>query len=154
LVEHAQSGASPALGPLGEARREVAEAICLECPPLEPDQESLRLVVALYDALVLTHPDVRRRSEKARARLAEFAERCAELAPPQGRAELVARHTMVHALFRIARTDHRVSFWAGAREFRGKKPPQRILRWGRLRRVHVDAIRINWHLQAGLPLPV
>jgi hypothetical protein len=146
-------GRQGALGSIAEARRSVAEAVCLAPPPFELDPDALALAVALYDALFLTHPDARSRSEKARARVAEFAEACARLSPPPDGASLLARHTVLHALFRIVRMDHRVSFWAGAREFRGQPPPKRILRWGHLRRVRVEDHRINWHRQGGLPLP-
>jgi hypothetical protein len=152
IIDPDAPGQSGARASIAEARRAVAETICLAPPPLELDDEALHLAVALYDALFLTHPDARGRSEKARARVAEFAEACARLAPPPDGASLLARHTVLHALFRIVRTDHRVSFWAGAREFRGQPPPKRILRWGRLRRVRVEDHRINWHRQAGLPL--
>src|SRR5262249_62038381 len=117
------------------------------------DDEVLRLAVALYDALYLTHPRARRQREAGRARVAEFAESCAALGPPRDAGVALARHTVLHNLFRLARTERGVSFWAGAREFRGQDPPARLLRWPRLRRVRIDVERLNWY-QAGVSSPV
>jgi hypothetical protein len=142
---------TPSRRALFRARREVAAEVTLQPPPLELDAEALALAVALYDALYLSHPAASHHRSRARARVADFAEAAAQLAPPADRDSLVARHTVVHNLFRIARTDRRVAFWVGTRNFRGQEPPRRLTVWPRLRRVRVDTMRINWYRESGVP---
>jgi len=138
---------------IARARRRVAAEVVLAPPTLALDEEAVRLAVGLYDALFLTHPDARRHRIGVRQRVAEFAGECAALGAPATRSQLIGRHTVVHNLFRVGRTDHRVSFWVGKREFRGRKPPQRLLRWPGVRRVQVQTVRLNWYRQAGVPAP-
>src|SRR5262249_31081791 len=109
-------GELPALdGGLLESSRElVAAEITLSLPPLVLDDEALALTVALYDALWLSHPEAQGRSLRRLERVARFAEKCAQVAPAQSRDDMISRHTLLHNLFHIGRTDRRVRFWAGS----------------------------------------
>ena len=150
------SGELPALdGGLLESSRElVAAEITLSLPPLALDDEALALTVALYDALWLSHPEAQGRSPTRLERVAKFAEKCAQLEPAQTRDAMLSRHTLLHNLFHIGRTDRRVRFWAGSRNFLGKEPPARLLAWRSVRRVRVEATHRNWYRETDAPDPV
>src|SRR5262249_34973852 len=110
--------------------------------------------VGLYDALFLTHPAAAHFGPRDRARVAAFAQACLELPPASERIAVLARHTLLANLFRIARTDRHVGFWVGARDFRGCEPPRRLVRWPNVRRVQVEARRIHWVPDGGIDATV
>src|SRR5262252_6232016 len=58
---------------IAEARHAVAAEILLEPPALPLDPPAVRLAVALYDAIFLTHPDARRHRKSLHNRVAGFA---------------------------------------------------------------------------------
>src|SRR5262249_20184036 len=114
--------------------------------PFALDGDELALLVALYDALVLAHPRADAWPGRRRRRaLAAFAHGLASVSPPAGRAEALARHTLLHGLFDLRRVDTRVSWWTGRAEFRGTTPPRRLTMWKSVRRVREQ--------QAEVPLP-
>jgi hypothetical protein len=142
-------GVSP--GMLESSRELVAAEITLSLPPLLLDDEALALAAALYDALWLSHPEAQGRSQSRLERVARFAEKCAQVAPAQTRDVMLSRHTMLHNLFHIGRTDRRVRFWAGSRMYLGKEPPARLLAWRSVRRVRVEATHRNWYRETDAP---
>jgi hypothetical protein len=133
------------------ARAAVAGELVLAPPPLPLDEEAIQLCVALYGALALSHPDLRRAGAAVRARLAALAERAAMLPAAHGRRDLLNRHTLCHNLFRVVRTDRRLHFWLGTVLYRGREPPPRALRWKKWRRVQVETARLNWYGETGVP---
>ena len=136
---------------LRTAREQVAAEITLSPPELDLDGETLALAVALYDALWLSHPEAKERSPRRLERVARFAEKCAQVPPARTRETILARHTLLHHLFGITRTDRRVRFWVGQRVFMGRQPPRRLLRWRGIRRVRVDEARRNWYRETDAP---
>jgi hypothetical protein len=106
------------------ARQAVAAELLFDPIPPPLDLEALRLAVAAHDLLFLAHP--RAAAVGVRGRLgdiAEFASKLAKLPPTLDADTLVARHTLLHLLPALGRTDVRVSFWVGKREFHGEEPP-------------------------------
>jgi hypothetical protein len=136
---------------LRQAREQVAAEITLSPPDFDLDTETLALTVALYDALWLSHPEAKDRSPRRLERVARFAEKCTQVPPARTRETILARHTLLHHLFRISRTDRRVRFWVGSRTFLGREPPKRLLRWRDIRRVRVEEARRNWYRETEAP---
>src|SRR5688572_17153644 len=130
------SEAAAALEPIDDARATVAGGLVIRPPSLPFGGDDLRLCAALYDALLLVHPDVDRwLARRARDRLRESALELARLGPPEGRRDLLARHTTLHNLFGMSRVDVRIRWWTGKASFRGMKPPPRLIAWPSIRRV-------------------
>ena len=57
---------------------------------------------------------------------------------------MLARHTLLANLSHLSRTDVVVDYWAAIEEFRGQRPPRRLLRWPRVRRVRQNARTLSW----------
>jgi hypothetical protein len=132
--------AAEALVAVDDARAAALAALVVRPPPLAFDGDDLRLTVALYSALVLSHP----RSDgwlkrRGRRELASYARDLAAAEPPADRAGLLGRHALLGRVFELTRRDTIVRWWTGKAEFRGEPPPQRLLRWRRVRRVKEEA---------------
>src|SRR5206468_5087380 len=113
--------------PVAEAElesRRWALARELQLRPIPPplDEETLRLAAALHDLLFLYHPASGSPAPRTR-RLREVARGAALLARLPRTSDpdvLVARHTVLHLFPTLSRTDVRITFWAGRREFHGQ----------------------------------
>ena len=132
------------------ARLAVARELLLEPIPPPLDLEALRLAVAVHDLLFLFHPDAQGALIRDRrlAEVADFAAKLARLPKTLDPDTLVARHTMLHLLPSLGRTDVRVSFWVGRREFHGEEPPRRLTAWPSLRRVREERWRVGCFAEA------
>ena len=51
---------------------------------------------------------------------------------------MLARHGLLHNLFRIGRTDVKVTWWTGSATYLGQEAPKRLSRWAGVRRVHEE----------------
>lgn len=113
-------------------------------PTLNPT--ALRLVVAAYNLLFLSHPVSAkwRVGKRGRGRIERFIRACLELPPPADDGELVIRHTLLGNLVRVTRSDTEIRFWLGRRTFVGSEPPERLLRWRQLRRVREERHTTGW----------
>ncbi len=120
------------------ARSRVAAELLLEPAPPIWDEESLRLAVATHDLLFLLHPRAQTLRAAQREQIALCTCELARLPDSLDADELVARHTLLHLLPTLARTDVTVEFWAGRREFVGTAPPHRLVAWPELRRVRQE----------------
>jgi hypothetical protein len=131
---------------LGEVRQEIAAELLLEAREPELDATAITLAAAMQNLLFLSHPAAVGPTVR-RARLRQLADwttlKLQSLPEPEGPAELVARHSVVHQLFTLGRDDVRVSFWAGRREFKGSEPPSRLLKWATVRRVREERWRVS-----------
>jgi hypothetical protein len=132
-------------GAILEARSAIAGELLVDAVPPLLDAEALRLAVAVHDMLFLFHPGAEAISVRDRRldQVAQFAGTLASLTPSRDPQALVARHTMLHLLPSLARTDVQVSFWVGKREFHGEEPPRRLVAWPNLRRVRQERRRVN-----------
>ena len=110
------------------------------------DRDALRLAVGAHNLLFLAHPDYEhgaaRRSSKRRLHL--FIEECFAGGAPETVDQLVFRHVLLGNLLRLSRRDVEVTFWAGRRRFVGQTPPDRLLWWPDLRRVHISRQTNMW----------
>lgn len=135
----------PLLERIARARRLVAAELVLDPPWPELDEPALRMAASLQNLLFLAHPAAHQplRSRHRLKEVARFALQLAALGPPRRADELIDRHTLLHQLFDLGRDDMRVTFWAGRREFRGKRPPPRLLLWPTVRRVREERWRVE-----------
>jgi hypothetical protein len=135
---------TPELVEVDAARAAIAAALVVAPPPMAFDAADLRLAVALHAALVLAHPATDGwGSRKGRKELAAFAAELAAVPPPDGRRELLARHTLLGRMFELVRVDVHVKWWTGKAEFRGAEPPRRLTRWRKLRRVKEETAEVG-----------
>lgn len=132
-------------GRLQDARWAVARELQRQAIPPRLDEEALALAVSVHDLLFLYHPDAGpqgARPDRLR-RVATGAAAMARLAPTHDADVLVARHTILHLFPTLFRTDARISFWVGRREFHGQAPPARLTAWPKVRRVHEERWRVG-----------
>lgn len=102
------------------------------------DEGTWRLVCAFSDLLQVVNPHLAGPLATSRPRkLLSFALATIEAVPaPTTALAALARHATLAGATRLVRVDTRVVWWVGAAEFRGQKPPERLLAWPSLRRVH------------------
>lgn len=134
LVEHRSSLAG--IAELAEARRKSAARYLYTVSAPMLDADSIRIGVALHNLCWLL---VQKKHEGGVVgRVAAFSARVVGLAPPADEAALCARHALVDGLRTLTRHDVHIRFWAGQQTFLGERPPQRLLRWQSVRRVHEE----------------
>jgi hypothetical protein len=134
-----------------QARQDRAADLWLYPVDTPLDEVCIGLSAGLHNLLFMSHPDARswRVKTSSRQRLERFTSRWLDQPAPTSDHELVARHTLTANLFLLSRLDVHLSYWAGRRRYLGCQPPTRMLRWGRLRRVHQKTERVDW-LESGL----
>ena len=102
----------------------------------DPTGAEWALGAALHDLLQATSPRWVMRSSARR--LLDLATLVIERAPrPANARDALMRHTWFARTLDVARSDARVTWWTGGRDFYGEEPPARLLAWPDLRRVHV-----------------
>lgn len=104
------------------------------------------LLSGLHNTLFLAHPARQRWSVRAGSLelMVDFTKRCLQQPPPTVGADLVARHTLLANFVGLQRRDVDLRFWVGRRIFRGQRPPARLRRWPRLRRVEQREQTVEW----------
>ncbi len=99
-------------------------------------EDSIGLCVAWHNLLAMTHPDAAARNglrEKVRDWTAQILE---WVGPPRTAQEIALRHACLARLGELGRIDTDVTFWAGSAKYLGVAPPNRLVAWKSLRRVH------------------
>ncbi|MBI2898047.1 MAG: hypothetical protein HYY06_31125 [Deltaproteobacteria bacterium] len=122
------------------ARQAIAADVLAEAVPAAPSSDDIRVAAAVHNILYRTHPDLERLGAgRARRRAAEWARRFLEEArEPEGRNELVERHSIVWPLFRTSRVDTVLYNWSYRYRFYGREPPSRFLYWPTVRRIRQE----------------
>ena len=104
-----------------------------------PDVEAAEwvLLAALNDLLQVTNPSLTDWFGTGRPeKLLGLVNETIELAGPSATVgEALARHATFARVLELRRIDTRVSWWVGSERFVGARPPVRLLKWKRLRRV-------------------
>jgi hypothetical protein len=110
------------------------------------DDDSLAITVGVHNLLFLSHPEADgwKVSAKLLGRVERFTAAISALEPPGAPSELLARHTLLHHLFSLSRTDTELEYWAARHTFSGMEPPRRLSRWPRARRVRQRKQTIVW----------
>ncbi len=131
---------SPQLAPVDDARTEVIAELVVRPPALVFDMDELSLAACVHNLLFLVHPraDTWSVSSSARRRVIETAQEMASRPLSHSRSRVLARHGLLHNLFRLNRVDTKISWWTGSATFLGQKPPTRLRTWRGLRRVREE----------------
>jgi hypothetical protein len=131
---------SPQLAPVDDARTEVIAELVVRPPALVFDIDELSLAACVHNLLFLVHPraDTWSVSSSARRRVIETAQEMASRPLSHSRSRVLARHGLLHNLFRLNRVDTKISWWTGSATFLGQKPPTRLRTWRALRRVREE----------------
>lgn len=125
---------------IDEARERLLVDITVAPPPLVFDRDELQLAAAVHNLFFTAHP----RAEALGVtsgwiqRVLDTARAFASRPKSQQRRRVLARHALLHNLFRVRRTDVVVSWWTGSATFRGQPPPTRLTAWKSVRRVRED----------------
>lgn len=122
------------------ARQAVAADLLPDPLPARLTEDDVRVGAALHNLLYRTHPDLEGvRAGRARRRSAEWAQLALEEAhEPEGRHELLERHTLVAPLLRTTRVDTVLYNWSYRYRFYGREPPARFLAWPSVRRIRQE----------------
>jgi hypothetical protein len=132
--------ASPEQVAVDDARTDVLAALVVRPPALVLDNDELCLAAALHNALFLVHPsaDSRLMTKRTLLRFIDTTRRLAGQPLSQNRRRVLARHSLLHNVFDLTRTDTKISWWTGSAQFYGQQPPHRLLKWSALRRVRQE----------------
>ncbi len=105
----------------------------------EPGTADWALAAAFNDLLQAANPvfDAALRRGAAVRILDLAAETIDRVAAPATVGEALSRHSWLARVPEVTRTDTTVRWWAGAREYLGVEPPDRLQAWPQLRRVQV-----------------
>tara|TARA_R110002073_G_scaffold218689_3_gene379007 strand:+ start:42045 stop:43226 length:1182 start_codon:yes stop_codon:yes gene_type:complete len=138
--------ASVPLVAIDEAREQVLADIVVKSPPCLLDADELSLAAAVHNLLFLAHPDADGwgMSDSKRAKVVACAQNFAARPRTRKRTRVLARHGLLHNLFRIGRTDIKVSWWTGSASYLGQEVPTRLTRWSGVRRVHREESQVGF----------
>jgi hypothetical protein len=131
---------SPHIAPVDDARTEVVAELVVRPPSFVFDEDELALAASVHNLLFLVHPraDTWAVSASARRRVVETAQEMAGRPLSHSRSRVLARHGLLHNLFRVNRVDTKISWWTGSATFLGQKPPKRLRTWRAVRRVREE----------------
>lgn len=131
---------TPQLVEVDDARTEVVAELVVRPPALTFDADELALAACVHNLLFLVHPraDSWSVSSSARMRVLETAQEMAARPLTQSRVRVLARHGLLHNLFRLSRTDTKISWWTGSATYLGQRPPGRLRTWRSVRRVREE----------------
>jgi hypothetical protein len=138
--------ASVPLVAIDEARERVLASIVVKPPPCVLDADELSLAAAVHNLLFLAHPDADgwSMSDSKRAKIVSCAQSFAARPRTMKRTRVLARHGLLHNLFRIGRSDTKVSWWTGSASYLGQEVPARLKRWSGVRRVHQEESHVGF----------
>ena len=125
--------------------RSLATLVCRP-PPLVLEGEDLALAAGLHDALFLAHPraDGWSVTARQRRRINETAQILVGQPLTRNRTRVLARHALLHNIFRLTRVDITVSWWTGRARFIGQRPPSRLTAWKGVRRVREEPVKVDF----------
>jgi hypothetical protein len=131
---------TPQLGVIDDARTEVSSELVVRPPAMVFDADELSLAACVHNLLFLVHPraDTWAVSTSGRRRVLETAQEMAARPLSHSRSRVLARHGLLHNLFRLSRVDTKISWWTGSATFLGQKPPARLRTWRSVRRVREE----------------
>ncbi|MDC0675361.1 hypothetical protein [Nannocystis radixulma] len=140
-------------GDVAALRLQRAQQLVAEPDLQDPGAEELALWVALYNLLVLDHPDRGRVwARQATWRRVESAARYWLLfARPEGFSAALANHAAVGAFLELSRRDQILSGAEGELRFVGQEIPRRRLRWTVPGALSVREETIAWWSSAHVP---
>lgn len=128
------------------ARSDALASLVVRTPALVLEGDELALAAGLYNALFLVHPraDVWSVGERQRRRIIDTALTMVSRPLTRERTRVLARHALLHNLFRLSRRDTLVSWWTGRARYFGQRPPSRLTAWKGLRHVQEEVIEVGF----------
>lgn len=145
--------ASVPLVAVDDARVEVLADVVVRPPSLVFDADELHLAAAVHNLLFLCHPRTESWMVTGRAerKVIDTALHFARRPLSGNRTRVLSRHSLVHNLFDVARTDIKLSWWTGSASFLGQRPPGRLSRWKSVRRVREEQTVARYEELLGSP---
>ncbi len=138
--------ASVELMTVDDARTAVLSTLVCRPPSIILDADDLALAAGLHNTLFLVHPraDVWSVTDRQRRRIVDTA--LAMVAQPlsRDRNRVLARHALLHNVFKIRRSDILLTWWTGRARFHGQTPPARLTSWKALRRVREEVTVVGF----------
>ena len=131
---------------IDDARERVLSTLVCRPPSLVLEAEDLALAAGLHDALFLAHPraDGWSVTDRQRRRINETAQILVGQPLTRHRTRILARHALLHNVFRLTRIDVTVSWWTGRARFLGQRPPSRLTAWRGVRRVREEKVTVDF----------
>lgn len=151
--EHELHDASVELVAVDEARAAVLSTLVCRPPAFVLEADELALAAGLHNALFLVHPraELWSFSDKQRRRIIDTALAMVSQPLTHDRTRVLARHALLHNVFRLKRRDITVSWWTGRARFHGQKPPARLTAWKGMRRVREEAVDVDFDELLAVP---
>ncbi len=145
--------ASVELMAVDDARHAVLSTVVCRPPAFIFELDELCLAAGLHNALFLVHPraELWSVSEKQRRKIIETALALVSQPLSRNRTRVMARHSLLHNLFDLKRSDTTVSWWTGRARFHGQKPPPRLVSWKGLRRVREETTVVDFDELLAVP---
>ncbi len=145
--------ASVELTAVDDARTAVLSTLVCRPPAFVLEADDLSLAIGLHNALFLVHPRAEEWSVSDRARRKVIDTALAQVSRPltHNRTRVMARHALLHNVFRLTRSDVTVSWWTGRARFQGQKPPRRLTTWRSVRRVREDVTAVDFEELLAVP---
>jgi hypothetical protein len=136
-----------------DARTAVLSTLVVRPPALILEGDELRLAAGLHDALFLVHPrtEMWSVSERQRRKVAQTALALVSQPLTHNRTRVMARHALLHNLFRLRRSDTLVSWWTGRARFLGQRPSARLTAWKGVRRVRLEESTVDFDELLAVP---
>lgn len=122
---------------IDESRKGVLARIVATPKDMLFEEKDLKLSLAVHNFLALVHPSARF-SVKKKELVVGTIKRWLFSETKMDSKELQSRHGLLHGLLKLYREDTHLTWWTGKARFLGEEPPERLLRWGRLRRVKTE----------------
>jgi len=131
------SFATDVLGEVRVRRLRNARRLCAADALGDPGPAEWLMACALNDLLQSTNPSLLGpfASDRPAKLLAMVDDMLAAAGPPRTIGEALGRHATFSRLLELVRIDTHLSFWVGRQVYRGVKPPRRVTRWRKVRRV-------------------
>jgi hypothetical protein len=145
--------ASVELMAVDDARTTVLSTLVCRPPSIILNEDDLALAAGLHDALFLVHPraDIWSVTDKQRRRIIDTALTMVSQPLSRERDRVLARHALLHNIFKIRRSDIHLTWWTGRARFQGQTPPARLTSWKAVRRVREEVTIVGFDDLLAIP---
>jgi hypothetical protein len=136
-----------------DARTAVLADVVVRPPALVLDADELHLAAAVHNLLFLCHPrtDSWLVTGRAEQKVIDTSLHFARRPLTGNRTRVLARHSLLHNVFDVTRTDIKLSWWTGSASFLGQRPPSRLKAWRSVRRVREETTLARYDELLGSP---